>query len=85
MRNKSDAFSCFKIFRAQAGKHTRAKLKSLNVIKRSTKSAEELKIFRTDNGGEYISNKFKSYLQDHGIKHQLTIAHTAQQMEWVNA
>ena len=48
-RNKSDTFSCFKIFRAQAEKHTGAKLKSLNGIKRSVKPAEELKIFRTYN------------------------------------
>ena len=57
MRNKSDTFSCFKLFRSQAGKHTGAKLKSLNVIKRSAKSAEELKILRTDHGGEYVSNE----------------------------
>ena len=41
---QSDTFSCFKIFRARAEKHTGTKLKSLNVIKHSTKSAEELKI-----------------------------------------
>ena len=57
MVNKSDTLSCLKIFRAQAEKHTGAKLKSLNVIKRSAKSAEELKILRTDNGGEYVSNE----------------------------
>ena len=79
MRNKSDTFSCFKLFRAQAEKHTGAKLKSLNVIKRSAKSAEELKLLRTDNGGEYVSNEFKSYLQEHGIRHQLNVAYTSQQ------
>ena len=79
MKNKSDTFSNFKIFRAQTEMHTGAKLKSLNVIKRSAKSAEELKILRTDNGGEYVSNEFKSYLQEHGIRHQLTVAYTPQQ------
>ena len=54
-------------------------MKSLNIIKRSAKSAEELKILRTDNGGEYVSNEFKSYLQEHGIRHQLTVAYTPQQ------
>ena len=52
MRNKSDTLSCFKIFRAQAEKHTGTKLKSLNVVNRSAKSAEELKVLRTDNGGK---------------------------------
>ena len=79
MRDKSDTFSCFKTFRAQAEKDTGTKLKSLNVIERSTKSAEELKILRTDNGGEYVSNELKSYLQENGIQHQLTVAYTPQQ------
>ena len=79
MRNKSGTFSCFKTFQAQAEKHTGTELKSLNIIKRSTKSAEELKILRTDNGGEYVSNEFNSNLQEHGIQHQLTIAYTPQQ------
>ena len=59
MKNKSDTFSCFKIFRAEAEKYTGTKLRSLNVIKRSIRSAEELKILRADNGGEYVSNEFK--------------------------
>ena len=84
MRNKSDTFSCFKIFRAQAEKHTRAKLKSLNVIKRSAKSAEELKILRTDNEGEYVPNEFKSYLQEHVIRQQLTVAYTPQKTKLLN-
>ena len=58
MRNISDEFSCFKIFRAQAEKHTGTKVKSLNIIRRSSKSAEEFKILRTGNGGEYVSNQF---------------------------
>ena len=79
MRNKSDTLSCFKIFRAQAEKHSGTKLKSLNVVNRSGKSAEELKILRTDNGVEYVSNEFKSYLREHGIQHQLTVPYTPQQ------
>ena len=34
---------------------------------------------RTDNGGEYISDEFKSYLQDLIIQHQLTVAYKPQQ------
>ena len=67
MRNKPGTFGQFKIFRAQAEKHTGATLKSFYVIKRSTQSAEELKIIRIDNRREYLSNEFKSYLKEHGI------------------
>ena len=79
MKTKSETFSCFKKFHAYAEKHTGARIESLNVVKRSSKSAEELKALRTDNGGEYISLEFKSYLQEHGIQHQLTVAYTPQQ------
>ena len=38
-----------------------------------------VKIFRSDNGGEYTSSEFTSYLTKEGIKHELTIPHTPQQ------
>ena len=34
---------------------------------------------RSDNGGEYISNKFKSLLTRHGIKHELSAPHSPHQ------
>lgn len=37
-----------------------------------------LKAVRSDNGGEYLSNKFKNFLADQGIRHQLTVAYTPQ-------
>ncbi len=79
MKAKSDTFECFKKFHVQAERHTGTRIGSVNIIKRSNKPAEELKAIRTDNGGEYISNEFKSYLQKHGIQHQLTVAYTPQQ------
>ena len=33
----------------------------------------------SDNGGEYISREFESYLKSKGIRHELTIPHTPQQ------
>jgi len=39
----------------------------------------KLKVLRSDNGGEYLSNEFKAYLAQHGIKHELTVAYTPQQ------
>eukprot|EP00171_Calliarthron_tuberculosum_P022155 IDg22155t1 len=63
MRNKSETFEYFKKFHKQAEAHT----------------GRKLKVLRTDNGGEYLSNEFRAYLVNHGIKHQLTVAHTPQQ------
>ena len=79
MKKKSDTINCFKAFHAYAEKHTGARLKNFNVIHRSRKGAEELKTLRSDNGGKYISNEFKSYLQQHDIQHQLTVEYTPQQ------
>ena len=39
----------------------------------------EIKILRTDGGGEYMSNQFKSFCLDHGIQHQLSCPYTPQQ------
>lgn len=79
MKKKSDTLACFKKYHALAEKHTGSKLKSLNVIQRRNVPEDKIKAIRTDNGGEYLSNDFKLYLQVHGIHHQLTIAYTPQQ------
>ena len=36
-------------------------------------SEEGIKVFRTDNGGEYCSKEFESFLKGNGIVHQLTV------------
>ena len=79
MKKNSEVFNCSKKYHACARKHTGAQIGSVNVMKRTQKAAQELKAFRTDNGGEYLSNKFKSYLIQHGIQHQLTTTYTTQQ------
>lgn len=79
MKAKSETFDCFRKYHTNVERHTGAKIGSVNMISRTKKTVEELKALRTDNGGEYLSNAFKSYLQDHGIQHQLTIAYTPQQ------
>ena len=38
-----------------------------------------IKILRTDDEGEYMSNQFKSFCLDHGIQHQLSCLYTPQQ------
>ena len=42
-------------------------------------SGRKIKTLRSDNGGEYTSAEFSSYLAKEGIKHELTIPHTPQQ------
>jgi transposase InsO family protein len=54
MKSKSDSFACFKVFRAFFEKS----------------GAHKILALRTDNGGEYISNEFLSYLSQAGIKHE---------------
>jgi len=36
-------------------------------------------MLRTDNGGEYKSNEFNLFCQNHGIQRQFTTPHTPQQ------
>ena len=42
-------------------------------------SGRKLKTLRTDNGGEYTSNEFVSYLKKEGIRHEYTVPITPQQ------
>ncbi len=79
MKKKSGALPCFIKFHKMAEKHTGNKLLKVNIIRRKPGTIDQIKVLRTDNGGEYVSNKFKSYLEEHGIVHQTTIAYTPQQ------
>ncbi|KAE8675254.1 hypothetical protein F3Y22_tig00111689pilonHSYRG00088 [Hibiscus syriacus] len=42
-------------------------------------SGNKIKCFRTDNGGEYISEEFDDFCRKEGIKRQFTVANTLQQ------
>ena len=42
-------------------------------------SGHKLKIWRTNNGGEYTSNKFEKYLRLEGIRHECTVPKTPEQ------
>lgn len=68
MKTKSERFKYFKIFIAHAEKQTGAILNSLKLIGRYSKSKDEVKALRIDNGGEYLSNGFNSFLQERGIQ-----------------
>jgi hypothetical protein len=60
MKAKSDTFWCFKLFCA--------------LFKKS--GVNKILCLQTDNGGEYLSNEFSSYLAEAGIKHKPGPSHS---------
>lgn len=63
LKKKSDILSEFKIFKARAEREL----------------GRKIKILRTDNGCEYVNAEFNRFLEEEGIKRQLTVQHTPQQ------
>ena len=68
LKEKSQVFPHFKLFKSAAENELGHKIKCL----------------RTDNGGEYVNKTFSNFLQEHGIKHQTSASYTAQQNGWLN-
>ncbi|KAL4304480.1 hypothetical protein GQ457_10G014350 [Hibiscus cannabinus] len=68
---KSEAFDTFKAYKVLVEKE----------------AANPIKVLCTDRGGEYISQEFTKFCENHGIKRQLTTSFTPQQngvCEWKN-
>ena len=63
MKNKSEVFNTFKIWKAKV----------------ETEIGLKLKCLRSDNGGEYIDEGFKEYCATNGIRMEKTIPRTPQQ------
>jgi transposase InsO family protein len=63
LKNKSEAFENFKIYKEMVENEMDSKIKCL----------------RYDNGGEFTSKEFMDYCNNHGIKRQFFIARTPQQ------
>ena len=63
LKNKSEAFDKFKIFRQLVENEVKEKIGTLT----------------TDNGGEFNSNEFKTYCRENGIRRHLTNVYTPQQ------
>ncbi len=63
LKEKSEAFAKFKIFKALTENLTGRKVKAI----------------RSDRGGEFSSKQFKDFCDEHGIKKEYTIAGTPQQ------
>ena len=63
LKNKSEAFENFKIYKEMVENEMDSKIKCL----------------RSDNGGEFTSNEFMDYCNSNGIKRKFSIARTPQQ------
>ena len=63
MKNKSEVFNTFKIWKARV----------------ETEIGLKLKCLRSDNGGEYIDGGFKEYCDINGIRKEKTFLGTPQQ------
>ncbi|EOY22757.1 Uncharacterized protein TCM_014834 [Theobroma cacao] len=63
IQHKSEVFSIFQKFKAKVENESGCRIKKL----------------RTDNGGEYTSSEFTSYLENEGIHHQLTAPYCPEQ------
>ena len=63
LKHKSDTFTYFKEFKAEAKKQ----------------SGKFVKVLRSDGGGEYDSREFVDFCKQHGIKKQTTTRYTPQQ------
>ena len=60
LKRKDDVFSRFCEWKAMVEKST----------------GEKVMVLRTDNGGEYTSTEFITYLKNEGIRHELTVPKT---------
>jgi len=63
LQRKNDAFTVFKQWKTQV----------------ENESSESLRTFRTDNGGEYFSNIWTTFMKGEGICWQSTTARTPEQ------
>ncbi|KAI3509130.1 hypothetical protein L1887_24156 [Cichorium endivia] len=63
IKEKSETFEQFKIYKAHV----------------ENQSGYRIKTLRSDRGGEYMANYFQDFLKHHGIHHQLTTSYTPQQ------
>ena len=63
LKSKDEATECFNDFK--------------NLVEKQTGCA--IKMLRSDNGREFVNKKMQSFLRQHGIVHQKTIAYNPQQ------
>jgi transposase InsO family protein len=60
LKKKSNCFKCFRVFKELV----------------ENKTVLKIKFLRLDNGGEFTSNVFRDFCEEHGIKRQFSTART---------
>lgn len=63
MKNKDEVFSIFQSFHAMI----------------QTQFSVKLQVIRSDNGGEFVNQRFCTYLNHHGLIHETSCPQTPQQ------
>ena len=73
LKKKSEVLQKFKEFVAYGENMCNSRVERLNIYGNNVKS------FRTDNGGEYTSKEFNVFCAEKGISHEFTNPHTPEQ------
>jgi hypothetical protein len=63
IKQKNEVFRFFRIY----------------VARMNIETGQRISTLRSDNGGEYVSNDFKAYLEEKGIRHETCAPHTPEQ------
>ena len=66
LKSKDEAFHFFKIYKAEVENQLERKIKRV----------------RSDRGGEYFSNEFNFFCEEHGIIHERTPPYSPKSKEW---
>ena len=74
IKSKSEVLSKFMEYVNSVEKHTGCHISKLNIL-----SEEDVKVLRSDNGGEYTSNNFAKFCAEKGISHEFTVPYCPQQ------
>ena len=74
IESKSEVLSKFMEYVNSVEKHTGCHITKLNI-----QSEEDVKVLRSDNGGEYTSNNFAKFCAEKGISHEFTVPYCPQQ------
>ena len=74
IKSKNEVLSKFMEYVNSVEKLTGRHITKLNIL-----SEEDVKVLRSDNGGEYTSNSFAKFCTEKGISHQFTVPYCPQQ------
>ena len=74
IKSKSEVLSKFMEYVNSVEKHTGSHITKLKIL-----SEEDVKVLRSDNGGEYTSNSFAKFCAEKGISHKFTVPYCPQQ------